>query len=57
LCEAGYLDEKEVLTLRKMNSRIEGHPMPYLPFVDVATGSLGQGLSVGWAFPFTKAEF
>ncbi len=46
-CEAGYLDEAEVHTLRKMNSRIEGHPMPYLPFVDVATGSLGQGLSVG----------
>ncbi len=45
--EAGYLDEKELHTLRKMNSRIEGHPMPYLPFVDVATGSLGQGLSVG----------
>jgi transketolase len=46
-CEAGYLEEKEVLTLRKMGSRIEGHPMPVLPFVDVATGSLGQGLSVG----------
>ena len=46
-CEAGYLEEKEIHTLRKMNSRIEGHPMPYLPFVDVATGSLGQGLAVG----------
>lgn len=46
-CEAGYLQEKELFTLRKMGSRIEGHPMPSLPFVDVATGSLGQGLSVG----------
>jgi len=46
-CEAGYLSEEQVLTLRKMNSPIEGHPMPCLPFVDVATGSLGQGLSVG----------
>ncbi len=46
-CEAGYLKEEEVFTLRKMGSRIEGHPMPILPFVDVATGSLGQGLSVG----------
>ncbi|MFZ2957574.1 MAG: transketolase [Candidatus Ozemobacteraceae bacterium] len=46
-CEAGYLKEEEVMTLRRMNSRIEGHPMPSLPFVDVATGSLGQGLSVG----------
>lgn len=45
--EAGYLEEKELFTLRKMGSRIEGHPMPSLPFVDVATGSLGQGLSVG----------
>jgi len=46
-CEAGYLKENELMTLRTMNSPIEGHPMPYLPFVDVATGSLGQGLSVG----------
>jgi transketolase len=46
-CEAGYLAEEEIHTLRQMNSRIEGHPMPILPFVDVATGSLGQGLSVG----------
>ncbi|MDD3148833.1 MAG: transketolase, partial [Candidatus Riflebacteria bacterium] len=46
-CEAGYLEEKELFTLRKMGSRIEGHPMPSLPFVDVATGSLGQGLAVG----------
>ncbi|GAB4269908.1 MAG: transketolase [Candidatus Rifleibacteriota bacterium] len=46
-CEAGYLKEEELFTLRKMGSRIEGHPMPSLPFVDVATGSLGQGLSVG----------
>lgn len=46
-CEAGFLEEKELFTLRKMGSRIEGHPMPSLPFVDVATGSLGQGLSVG----------
>ncbi|MBF0410638.1 MAG: transketolase [Candidatus Riflebacteria bacterium] len=45
--EAGYMKEEDVYTLRKMNSDIEGHPMPCLPFVDVATGSLGQGLSVG----------
>ncbi|HOY69143.1 MAG TPA: transketolase, partial [Candidatus Ozemobacteraceae bacterium] len=45
--EAGYLKEADLFTLRQMNSPIEGHPMPCLPFVDVATGSLGQGLSVG----------
>ncbi|MGM0600280.1 MAG: transketolase [Candidatus Rifleibacteriota bacterium] len=46
-CEAGFLKEEEVMTLREMGSKIEGHPMPSLEFVDVATGSLGQGLSVG----------
>ncbi len=45
--EAGFLKEADLMDLRTMNSPIEGHPMPILPFVDVATGSLGQGLSVG----------
>jgi transketolase len=35
-----------MLTLRKFGSRIEGHPVPVLPYVDVATGSLGQGLPI-----------
>ncbi len=35
------------MTLRKSGSRLEGHPMPMLPWVDVATGSLGQGLPIG----------
>src|SRR5438105_3682505 len=45
--ENGFLPAKDLLTLRELNSDIEGHPTPRLPFVDVATGSLGQGLSVG----------
>ncbi len=45
--EAGYLGMEELLNLRKIGSNLEGHPTPRLPFVDVATGSLGQGLSVG----------
>ncbi len=45
--EAGYLPESELLNLRKIDSDLEGHPPTTLPFVDVATGSLGQGLSVG----------
>ena len=45
--ELGYLNESELLTLRKIDSRLEGHPTPRLEFVDVATGSLGQGLAVG----------
>jgi transketolase len=44
---AGAISDEEMLTFRKAGSRIEGHPTPVLPWVDVATGSLGQGLSVG----------
>ena len=45
--EAGAFPREKLLTLRKMDSEFEGHPTPRLPFVGVATGSLGQGLSVG----------
>lgn len=45
--EAGAFPRERLLTLRKIDSDLEGHPTPRLPFVDVATGSLGQGLSVG----------
>jgi transketolase len=45
--EAGLFDKKELLRLRTLDSDLEGHPTPRLPFVDVATGSLGQGLSAG----------
>lgn len=44
---AGQLQYEELLTLRQFDSRLEGHPTPKLPFIDVSTGSLGQGLSVG----------
>jgi len=42
--EAGAFDRSELLRLRKIDSDLEGHPTPRLPFVDVATGSLGQGI-------------
>jgi len=42
--EAGAFDRSELLTLRELGSDFEGHPTPRLPFVDVATGSLGQGI-------------
>lgn len=45
--EAGLLSKADLLTLRTLTSDLEGHPTPRLPFVDVATGSLGQGLSAG----------
>lgn len=44
---SGGLSLEELKTLRKFGSRLQGHPTPDFPFVDVTTGSLGQGLSVG----------
>jgi transketolase len=44
---AGAISDEELLTFRKFGSRLEGHPTPVLPLVDVATGSLGQGLPYG----------
>jgi transketolase len=45
---AGAIDDAELLTFRKQDSRLEGHPTPRrLPWVETATGSLGQGLPVG----------
>jgi len=43
---AGAISDDEMLTFRQFGSRIEGHPTPILPWVDVATGSLGQGLPI-----------
>ncbi|MGZ4358686.1 MAG: thiamine pyrophosphate-dependent enzyme, partial [Gaiellaceae bacterium] len=44
---AGVLSEEELHGYRRFGSRLEGHPVPVLPWVDVATGSLGQGLPIG----------
>src|SRR5436305_10743569 len=44
---AGAISEEELLTFRKFGSRLQGHPTPEIPWVDVATGSLGQGLPYG----------
>jgi transketolase len=43
----GAIGEQELMTYRQQGSRLEGHPTPVLPWVDVATGSLGQGLPIG----------
>jgi len=45
--EAGAFNPDELLRLRTLDSDLEGHPTPRLNFVDVATGSLGQGLNAG----------
>jgi transketolase len=44
---AGAITDEELLTFRKLGSTLEGHPTPKIPWVDVATGSLGQGLPYG----------
>jgi len=48
LAEAGYIDKKLLLTLRKMGSPLQGHPdKRKLPVLEASTGSLGQGISIG----------
>ncbi|GAC1326634.1 MAG: transketolase [Chloroflexota bacterium] len=44
---AGVVSEEEFMTYRQFGSRLEGHPTPLIPWVDVATGSLGQGFPIG----------
>jgi len=55
---AGAIDDEELLTFREFGSRLQGHPTPEIPWVDVATGSLGQGLpiAVGIATAAAKLE-
>ena len=55
--EAGAFPRERLLTLRKIDSDLEGHPTTRLPFVDVATGSLGQGLSVGVGIALHAKQF
>jgi transketolase len=49
LCASGYFPQEEMFTLRKLGSRLQGHPASNkgLPGIEISTGSLGQGLSVG----------
>lgn len=46
LSQLGYFPKEELMTFRLFGSRLQGHPVPVCPGIDVATGSLGQGLSV-----------
>jgi transketolase len=59
LKEAGGIDD-DLKTLRRFDSRLEGHPTPRVPWVRVATGSLGQGLCAGvgmaWARKLDRSE-
>src|SRR5437762_10963203 len=57
--EAGAFDRSELLKLRRLDCNLEGHPTPRLPFVDVATGSLGQGIcaAIGMALYARRLGF
>lgn len=55
--EVGLFPEEELLKLRKIDCNLEGHPTPRLTFVDVATGSLGQGLSCAAGMAYTGKHF
>ncbi|PVD25166.1 hypothetical protein C0Q70_15664 [Pomacea canaliculata] len=55
--EAGLFPTDKLLDLRKLTSDLEGHPTPRLNFVDVATGSLGQGLSCAAGMAYTGKYF
>lgn len=50
LAEAGYFSKEELMTLRKLGSRMQGHAHTDVPGVEVSTGSLGQGLSIANGF-------
>ncbi|MEQ1677435.1 MAG: transketolase [Chitinophagaceae bacterium] len=56
LARSGYFDIKELATFRKLNSRLQGHPATHehLPGVRIASGSLGQGMSVAIGAALTK---
>lgn len=55
--EAGLFPEEDLLKLRKIDCDLEGHPTPRLSFVDVATGSLGQGISCAAGMAYTGKHF
>src|ERR671918_2089416 len=53
----GAIEDSELDSFRKLGSRLEGHPTPVLPWVDVATGSLGQGLPVAVGLALAAKRF
>lgn len=53
----GAVSDDELLSFRTLGSRLEGHPTPRLPWIDVATGSLGQGLPLGVGIALAGKHF
>ncbi len=54
LAEIGVIPKEKIMTLREFSSELEGHPVPRVKGIRVATGSLGQGLSVGLGMAYAK---
>ncbi|CAI2361169.1 unnamed protein product [Moneuplotes crassus] len=54
---AGHVPKEELMNLRKIDNDLEGHPTPRLDFIDVATGSLGQGLNAGVGMAYSMKYF
>ena len=57
LSRAGVFPAEELLKLRKKDALLQGHPVPSIPFVDVATGSLGMGLGFGAGMAYSSKYF
>lgn len=57
LFRAKMISYEQLTSLRKKDSIFEGHPTPKVPFVDVGTGSLGQGLSVAAGMAYSSKYF
>jgi len=55
--EAGLFPIEDLNNLRKIDSDLEGHPTPRLNFIDVGTGSLGQGVAVGAGMAYVGKNF
>jgi transketolase len=54
LAEIGVIPREKIMTLREFSSELEGHPVPRVKGIRVATGSLGQGLSIGLGMAYAK---
>ena len=57
LKQYGVIDDTELLSLRKFDSNLEGHPTPRFAYNEAATGSLGQGLSIGLGMAFVITSY
>lgn len=55
--ENGLISEQELMKMRSLGSDLEGHPTPRLKFIDVGTGSLGQGLAIAGGMAYVVKNY